>query len=66
MKIETTFVYPPIPIRAFDYSAIDADTYDPDPECHSPVGWGATETEAIADLKDQLELGETVWLPKTA
>ena len=28
MKIETKYVYPPIPIRRFDWSAIDADTYD--------------------------------------
>ena len=27
MKIRTTFVYPPIPDRRFDWSAIDEDTY---------------------------------------
>ena len=55
MNIKTDFIYPPIPIRQFDYQAVDEDTYDPDPEAHSPVGWGRTEADAIADLKSQLE-----------
>lgn len=60
MKIRTTHVYPPIPIREFDWSAVDEDTYDADCDqdgffSKSPVGWGATEAEAIADLKEQLE-----------
>ena len=56
MRIETTHVFPPIPVRQFDWSAVDADTYDPDPEAHSPVGWGATEADAITDLKTLLEV----------
>lgn len=28
MKISTAFVYPPIPDRRFDWSAVDDDTYD--------------------------------------
>lgn len=34
------------------WSAIDDDTYGGH---GSPMGWGATEAEAIADLKEQLE-----------
>ena len=52
MKIKTEFVYPPIPIRKFDWSAIDDDTYDGP---GSPVGTGATEAEAIADLMEQID-----------
>lgn len=52
MKILTAFVYPPIPIRSFDWQAWDDDTYD-GPGC--PLGHGATEAEAIADLREQLE-----------
>lgn len=33
------------------YDAIDDDTYDYD----APIGYGETEAEAIADLKEQLE-----------
>lgn len=56
MKIRTTFNYPPIPDRRFDWSAIDDDRYDgaPDagPQC---VGYGRTEAESIEDLKSQIE-----------
>jgi hypothetical protein len=51
MKIRTEHVYPPIPIRSFDYSAVDDETYDGP---GSPVGRGATEQEAIQDLEEQL------------
>ena len=54
MNIKTTHVYPPIPIRDFDWSAIDADTYDEG----SPIGTGKTEAEAIADLMQQIEEAE--------
>lgn len=54
MKIRTNYVYPPIPMRTFDWSAVDDDTYEPG----CPIGWGATEQEAIDDLKEQLELAE--------
>lgn len=46
----TKFVYPPIPIRCFDWSATLGD-YEPG----NIVGYGETEAEAIADLYDQLE-----------
>jgi len=53
VKIKTSFDYPPIPIRSFDWSAIDDDTYCGCEECHCPVGHGATEQEAIADLMEK-------------
>ena len=57
MKIRTSFDYPPIPVRNFDWSAIDEDTYDgaEDSSTRGQIGRGATEAEAIADLMDQLE-----------
>ena len=51
MNIRTEFVYPPIPDRRFDWSAVDDDTY----EGGAPIGYGRTEQEAIADLLEQLE-----------
>ena len=51
MKIRTEYVYPPIPIRQFDWSAVDDDTYEPG----CPIGSGRTEQEAIDDLLRQLE-----------
>lgn len=51
MKIVTDYVYPPIPDRSCDWSAVDDDTYDYD----QPIGWGATEAAAIADLLEQLD-----------
>lgn len=44
-KIYTTYVYPPIPLRNYDWSAV-RDNYD-EGGC---IGWGTTEDEAIADL----------------
>lgn len=49
MKIITTHVFPPIPIRSCDWSAhIDGQEED------GPQGWGATEQEAREDLEDQI------------
>lgn len=48
MKIATYYCPKPIPDRSFDWSAIDADTYDGTPG--QPIGYGATETEAIDDF----------------
>lgn len=53
MKIRTEFVHPPIPDRQYDWSAIDDETYDEG----GKVGFGRTEAEAVADLKEQLEEG---------
>ncbi len=58
MKIRTSHDYPPIPTRDMDWSAIDEDTYDGAEDSHCPMGHGATEAEAIADLKEQLEAAE--------
>ena len=57
MKIRTTFVYPPIPIRDFDWSATDDDTYDgaEDSGNRNQIGYGRTEQEAVADLMAILE-----------
>lgn len=53
MKIGTHYDPPPIPMRSFDWKAIDEDTYDGGEA--EPMGLGATEAEAIADLLAQLE-----------
>jgi hypothetical protein len=57
MKIRTSFDYPPLPIRDYDWSAIDEDTYDgaEDSKTRHNIGYGATEAEAIADLMEILE-----------
>jgi hypothetical protein len=52
MRIRTSHIYPPIPLRNCDWSAVDDQTYD-GPGC--PVGYGATEQEAIDDLMAQIE-----------
>lgn len=52
MRIKTQFVYPPIPIRSFDWSAVDDNTYDGP---GSPIGWGPTEQAAIDDLLEQIQ-----------
>lgn len=49
-KIITNYDYPPIPQRSFDWSA-HLDNYDGAPDAgFQPVGHGATEDEAVADL----------------
>lgn len=56
MKIKTICECPPIPIRCFDWSAIDEDSYSGDPS--EPVGRGETEEAAITDLLEQIREGE--------
>lgn len=62
MRIQTQYWAKPMPIRDMDWSAWDSDTYDCEWEGEetgyvgSPMGHGATEDEAIADLKEQLEM----------
>lgn len=51
MKIVTSFVYPPIPLRQFDWCAT-LDGYEPG----EPYGEGATEEDAKLDLLSQLVL----------
>ncbi len=54
MNIKTTHINPPIPIRCFDWSAIDSDTYDGALDAPpQKVGYGSTEQEAIEDLQSQ-------------
>jgi len=50
IKIRTEYVYPPIPVREWDWSAVDDSTYEPG----CPIGWGRTEQAAIDDLVEQL------------
>lgn len=49
-KILTHHEFPPIPLRCLDWSAVTED-YEPG----HPIGWGSTEAEAVADLKERLE-----------
>lgn len=54
-KIITSFIYPAIPIRDFDWCAVTED-YDGAPDAGRQfIGNGRTEEEAIADLKEQLD-----------
>lgn len=62
IELNTSFVYPAIPFRSYDWSAIDSNTYDCDydynAECwvsKCPQGCGETEIEAINDLLEQIE-----------
>src|SRR5262249_26693458 len=59
--------YPPIPDRRWDWCAVDDDTYDADYDSergfysNCPIGYGATEQEAIDDLLMPLcERDETI------
>lgn len=52
LRVSTNFDYPPIPFRGADWSAVDDSTYDGE---GCPIGRGATEQEAIADLLEQME-----------
>jgi hypothetical protein len=51
-KIVTSHVFPPIPIRSYDWCAYDDNTYDGP---GSIIGHGATEAEAIADFEQAWE-----------
>ena len=53
-KIVTNFAQPPIPTRNCDWSAV-FDDYDGAEDSNCPVGRGATEKEAIADLIEKVE-----------
>jgi hypothetical protein len=54
-KIVTNFWMKPIPPRQFDWSAW-RDGDEPNDDGQMTIGYGATEEEAIADLKEQLEI----------
>lgn len=53
LKISTYFSNPPIPTRQYDWIATWADYFDGAPD--DPVGYSATELDAIADLIHQTE-----------
>lgn len=57
MKISTYYWPKPIPTNAYDWQAVDDDTYDgaPDSGNRNQVGHGATEAGAIGDLLKILE-----------
>ena len=55
MKIRTELVYPPIPYRRWDYTAVDDDTYSGP---GSPIGMGPTEEAAVADLMEKITEAE--------
>lgn len=52
IDVRTSHVYPPIPIRDYDWSAVDDKTFDGP---GSSQGWGRTEAAAIADLIEQIQ-----------
>ena len=52
-NVVTRYIYPPIPIREFDWVALREDHDE-----FGPFGWGKTEQEAIEDL---LEIESEAW-----
>ena len=52
MKIQTNYIFPPIPSRNCDWSAVDSETYD---GVGCPIGFGSTEQEAVDDLLGKIE-----------
>lgn len=54
MKIVTTFIYPPIPLREFDWLAYEEDLTS-DREGYGPSGYGRTELSALRRFLDDLE-----------
>ena len=51
INIQAYYDPKPIPIRRYDWEAVDYDTLDYD----SVTGFGETKKEAIADLMERLE-----------
>lgn len=51
LSIRTHHEFPPIPLRNFDWCAVDDSTYEPG----HPIGWGPTEQAAIDDLLAEIE-----------
>lgn len=55
-KIKTSFEYPPVPIRVFDYAAVTDDYDGAEDSCtRCQIGYGKTKNEAIIDLIEQIE-----------
>ncbi len=53
-KIMTTFVFPPIPTRQFDWQA----HYDGEEDEQYDAGYGRTEADAIVDLIENYPRGQ--------
>ncbi len=53
-KVIISEVYPPIPIRQFDWCAMFDDD-EPDDEGHMLCGYGRTRADALSDLLDNFE-----------
>jgi hypothetical protein len=51
--IRVDAVCPPIPMRCFDWCAVEDATYDGP---GNPIGWGATIEEAVENLREEMEL----------
>lgn len=59
IRIDTEYWAKPIPLRQFDWSAVDGTTYDGE---GCPIGYGCTEDEAVADLLEQIsESSDDEW-----
>ncbi|MBX4189695.1 hypothetical protein KW791_00135 [Candidatus Parcubacteria bacterium] len=52
-KIITSYDYPPIPYRGWDWSAVFDDYDGAEDSGYQPCGRGATEQEAVKDLLEQ-------------
>lgn len=57
MKVRTTNIFPPIPLRQFDWQAVFDDD-EPNDNGSMMVGYGSTEAEALEDLKNEFEASE--------
>ena len=53
-KVNLSFIYPPIPIRQFDWVA-SFDNDEPDDDGNMICGYGKTRADALNDLLDQYE-----------
>lgn len=53
-KVNVSFIYPPIPLRQFDWCAY-FDNDEPNDEGQMMMGYGRTEIEAIDDLLQHVE-----------
>lgn len=54
IMLDTVCVCPPIPVRSWDWCAVDDNTYDGGDE-HPVSGEGRTENDAIEALFERLE-----------
>lgn len=52
--IRTSHIFPPIPDRSHDWAAYNDDDCQCS-ECHPRVGYGATETKAMADYEERCD-----------